>query len=134
MPQLASIGIHLRHRITSHGFAMNITPEPVPWFDLVTACGLADVRAVSIAQLLARSPTPAQAPSVADTAAALVPRFAATFGRPFVPLSDPVEVGGLEGLEEEIEGIRRIVDDVTRAAETAEREAGGWPTRPRVAV
>ncbi|CAK9785379.1 lipoyltransferase [Cutaneotrichosporon oleaginosum] len=121
--KLASIGIHLRHRITSHGFAMNITPEPVPWFDLVTACGLTDVRAVSVAQLLERQGK--RGPSVADCADALVPRFAKTFGREFVPLD-------AEGGGDELRAIREIVADVTEQAETAQREAGGWPTRPRV--
>ncbi|BEJ10746.1 hypothetical protein CspHIS471_0101680 [Cutaneotrichosporon sp. HIS471] len=124
--KLASIGIHLRHRITSHGFAMNVTPEPVPWFDLVTACGLTDVRAVSISQLLERQGK--TGPSVAECAAALVPRFASTFGREFVPLDAPAE-GKTAG---EVEAIRDIVADITAQAEKAEKEAGGWPTRPRV--
>lgn len=133
--QLASIGIHLRHRITSHGFAMNITPEPVPWFDLVTACGLTDVRAVSISQLLARQTNPQPAPSVLQTAEALVPRFAGTFGREFIPLSDAVGLRAgedVEGLAEEVKAIQEIVDEVTEVAEKAEKEAGGWPTKPIV--
>lgn len=105
---------------------MNVTPEPVPWFDLVTACGLADVRAVSISQLLERAGK--TGPSVAECAAALVPRFAATFGREFVPLDAPV-TGDTAG---EVQAIREIVADVTAQAEKAEKEAGGWPTRPRV--
>ncbi len=46
--KLGSIGIHIRRRITLHGFALNVTNEPLRWFDQVVACGLTDVRATSI--------------------------------------------------------------------------------------
>ncbi len=105
---------------------MNITPEPVSWFDLVTACGLDDVRAVSISQLLERQGK--TGPSVAECAAALVPRFASTFAREFVPLDAAAE----GETKAEVEAIREIVADITEQAERAEKEAGGWPSRPRV--
>jgi len=46
--KLGSIGIHIRRRITLHGFALNVTNEPLRWFDQVVACGLDDVRATSV--------------------------------------------------------------------------------------
>ncbi|EDR15110.1 uncharacterized protein LACBIDRAFT_300933 [Laccaria bicolor S238N-H82] len=46
--KLASIGVQVRHRLTSHGFALNVTREPLAWFDKVIACGLDDVKAGSI--------------------------------------------------------------------------------------
>lgn len=46
--KVASIGVQVRHRLTTHGFAMNVTREPRAWFDEVVACGLADVKAVSV--------------------------------------------------------------------------------------
>lgn len=46
--KLASIGIQIRHSLTTHGFAMNVTNEPLAWFKEVVACGLADVEAGSI--------------------------------------------------------------------------------------
>lgn len=46
--KLASIGVQVRHRFTTHGFAFNVTKEPLAWFDQVTACGLADVKAGAI--------------------------------------------------------------------------------------
>ncbi|QRW05798.1 lipoyl(octanoyl) transferase [Ceratobasidium sp. AG-Ba] len=46
--KIASIGVHVRHRLTTHGIAMNITREPRLWFDEVVACGLDGVRAGSI--------------------------------------------------------------------------------------
>jgi lipoyl(octanoyl) transferase len=109
---------------------MNVTPEPTAWFDLVTACGLDDVRAVSLHDLIRRlpstAPSSAPLPSVADVAAALVPRFADTFQREFLPLSD--------GSGAEVDKIREIVLDVEHQAEKALREAGSWPTRPNVTV
>jgi len=47
--KLASIGVQVRHRLTTHGFSINITEEPIPWFRQVVACGLPDTEAVSIA-------------------------------------------------------------------------------------
>lgn len=46
--KLGSIGVQVRHRLTTHGFALNVTDEPIPWFQQVIACGLPDVRAVSL--------------------------------------------------------------------------------------
>lgn len=47
--KVASIGVQVRHRLTTHGFAFNVTPEPKRWFDRVVACGLDGVRAGCIA-------------------------------------------------------------------------------------
>ncbi|KAI0311452.1 hypothetical protein OF83DRAFT_1030825, partial [Amylostereum chailletii] len=38
--KVGSIGVQVRHRLTSHGFALNVTREPRAWFDAVVACGL----------------------------------------------------------------------------------------------
>jgi lipoyl(octanoyl) transferase 2 len=46
--KIASIGMQVRHGLTSHGFAINVSEEPLAWFDQVVACGLADVRAASV--------------------------------------------------------------------------------------
>lgn len=48
MTKIASIGVQIRHRLTSHGFAFNVTREPLAWFDQVVACGLDNVRAGSV--------------------------------------------------------------------------------------
>lgn len=53
--KLGSIGVQVRHRLTTHGLALNITNEPIPWFDQVVACGLTDVHAVSINGATGRS-------------------------------------------------------------------------------
>ena len=50
---LASLGVSVRHRITTHGFSLNITPEPLPWFAQIVACGLEGVKALCIQNELA---------------------------------------------------------------------------------
>lgn len=46
--KVASIGIQIRHRITSHGFALNVTDDVKYWFDQIIACGAPDIKATSI--------------------------------------------------------------------------------------
>lgn len=46
--KVSSIGVQVRHRISSHGFALNITDEPLDWFNKIVACGLDGVRAESL--------------------------------------------------------------------------------------
>ncbi|AFR96698.1 lipoyl(octanoyl) transferase [Cryptococcus neoformans C23] len=125
--KVASIGIHLRHRITSHGFAMNVTPEPIAWFDLVMACGLADVRAVSLHNLITRGAMrdgiiPSRLPSVQDVAKSIMPRFGEIFGREIKALDarDSGEAGEVWGL-------------VQKAEQDARKENakhGGWSSEP----
>jgi lipoyl(octanoyl) transferase len=55
--KIASIGIQVRHRLTSHGFALNVTKEPIGWFDRVVACGLDDVTAGCIETAVGKSVT-----------------------------------------------------------------------------
>jgi lipoate-protein ligase B len=50
--KLGSIGVQVRHRLTTHGFAINITNEPLSWFNKIVACGLVDVRAGSVQSAL----------------------------------------------------------------------------------
>lgn len=53
--KIASIGVQVRHRLTTHGFAMNVTSEPLEWFGRVVACGLADVKAGCIVEAKGQS-------------------------------------------------------------------------------
>ncbi|GAA5894072.1 hypothetical protein JCM6882_007977 [Rhodosporidiobolus microsporus] len=45
--KIGSIGIHIRRRISLHGFAFNIEEQTKAWFDQIVACGLADVRSTN---------------------------------------------------------------------------------------
>lgn len=90
--KIASIGVHVRHHVTTHGFAVNVDNDMRP-FDWAVACGLHGVRMTSLADergdtaltrppateplALARDPSPA----LAQLADRVVARFAAAFGR-----------------------------------------------------
>jgi len=50
--KVASIGMRIRRGVTSHGFALNVDPD-MSAFRHFTACGLADVTMVSLAELAA---------------------------------------------------------------------------------
>ncbi|TFK57549.1 chloroplast lipoate protein ligase [Heliocybe sulcata] len=78
--KIASIGVQVRHRLTTHGFAMNITKEPLPYFDNVVACGLVDVKAGCI-EVAAEKPV-----TVEGEVFGLVKRFGQLIGRDMAAL------------------------------------------------
>jgi len=84
--KVASIGVQVRHRLASHGFALNVTREPRAWFDEIVACGLADVKAASIERATGR------ALDVGMEVPGIVERFGRVMERQMVPL----EVGSGE--------------------------------------
>lgn len=44
--KIASLGVHVQRYITSHGIALNISPD-LTWFDRIVACGLPGKKATS---------------------------------------------------------------------------------------
>jgi lipoyl(octanoyl) transferase len=52
--KIASIGVHLKRWVTTHGFALNVAPD-LAHFSGIVACGMPDVRMTSIAALTGRS-------------------------------------------------------------------------------
>jgi lipoate-protein ligase B len=78
--KIASIGVHVRRWITTHGFALNVTTD-LDSFAGIVACGLPQVRMTSIARLLGR---PVDVGAVAE---ALVGPFSSVFGRAVEPLA-----------------------------------------------
>ena len=78
--KVASIGVQVRHRLTTHGFAMNVTREPRAWFDEIVACGLADVKAVSVECATGKKV------EVGVEVAGIVDRFGQVMERQMVPL------------------------------------------------
>lgn len=48
--KLASIGVHARDWVTWHGFALNVTPEPLRYFDLIVPCGIGGVEMTAVAR------------------------------------------------------------------------------------
>lgn len=47
--KLASIGVHARDWVTWHGFALNVTREPLASFDLIVPCGIDGVQMTAVA-------------------------------------------------------------------------------------
>jgi lipoyl(octanoyl) transferase len=98
--KLGSIGVQVRHRLTSHGFALNITQEPVAWFDQVVACGLTGVKAGCVELSQGRQIR------LEEEIPGLVSRFGRMYERDLVPLKveDEGEIGAaITALEEEAE-------------------------------
>ena len=46
--KIVSIGVHARDWVTWHGFALNVTLEPLRYFDLIVPCGIVGVEMTSI--------------------------------------------------------------------------------------
>ncbi|KAL0950621.1 hypothetical protein HGRIS_007412 [Hohenbuehelia grisea] len=109
--KVASIGVQVRHRLTSHGFAMNVTDEPLAWFNQIVACGLADVKAGCIQH------AGGKAVSVEDIIPALVQSFGRAFGREMVEMDITQE--GEDG-------------EAIAALEAEAKAAGDWPKSPTV--
>ena len=78
--KIASIGVHLSRWITTHGFALNVSPD-LSRFGLIVPCGLRTRGVTSMQRLLGRD-LPLE-----GVAAALVPEFAAVFDREMVAQS-----------------------------------------------
>jgi len=114
--KIASIGVQVRHRLTTHGFAMNITREPLPWFEKTVACGLADVKAACIIDAVRDiNGTKSSNITVEGEVDGLVAKFGEELQREMVKL-DVSE-------EDEVSSAIRFVEEEAR-------KAGGWPERP----
>ncbi|TRM59284.1 hypothetical protein BD626DRAFT_462765 [Schizophyllum amplum] len=101
--KIASIGVQVRHRLTTHGFSLNVTREPLPWFEQIVACGLADVKAVSI------STAKGTEVKVDQEIPGLVSRFGQLYERDMAPLKTSREGdmgAAILALEEEAESLR----------------------------
>ena len=88
--KIAAIGIHIARWVTTHGFALNVTDEPLPRFAGIVPCGITDGDVTSIQRVLGT------APPFDALIARLLPHFAAVFGREvaFVPSPAPREIIG----------------------------------------
>jgi lipoyl(octanoyl) transferase len=77
--KIASLGIHLRHWVTTHGFALNVTTD-LSFFSGIVACGIQSAPMTSVEELTGA------APPLEEVAQRLVTHFADVFGRVPQPL------------------------------------------------
>lgn len=85
--KIASIGIQIRHRITSHGFALNVTDDVKYWFDQIIACGAPDIKATSIESELRKSgKAPSRRYEVEDVVPSTIAQLEQTFKRDIIPV------------------------------------------------
>jgi lipoyl(octanoyl) transferase len=74
--KVASIGVHVSHGVTTHGFAINVDNDLEP-FGLIVACGLPGVTMTTLARELA----PGRALDAGDFRRAVAREFCAAHGR-----------------------------------------------------
>jgi lipoyl(octanoyl) transferase len=77
--KIASLGVHVKRWITTHGFALNVATD-LSYFARIVPCGLHGVEMASIASLTG------EAPPLAEVAAGVARHFARVFDRELAPL------------------------------------------------
>jgi lipoyl(octanoyl) transferase len=55
LAKICAFGVHVRHRVTMHGFALNVSTA-LDAFDLIVPCGLRDVAVTSVGALTGDAP------------------------------------------------------------------------------
>ena len=90
--KIAAIGVHLSRWITTHGFALNVSPD-LSLYDGIVPCGLRGAGVTSIERRRQGA-----APPVAEVAARLADHFAAVFERRLAAI--PPELPDLPALPE----------------------------------
>ncbi len=76
--KIAAIGVHLSRWITTHGFALNVTDEPLENFRGIVPCGIADGGVTSMERVLGKRL------ALTEVAEAVRARFAEVFGREII--------------------------------------------------
>jgi lipoyl(octanoyl) transferase len=76
--KIAAIGVHIARWITTHGFAVNVTDEPLARFAGIVPCGITDGGVTSIERVLGARTAPA------DFAPIVARRFAEVFDREII--------------------------------------------------
>jgi lipoyl(octanoyl) transferase len=93
--KICAVGVHVRRRVTIHGFALNVSGA-LDGFDLIVPCGLAAARTTSIAAALPAGRTPPPLHLLASRVAGALGR---ELGVPFVPQIESPAVNGIAAVE-----------------------------------
>ncbi len=88
--KIAAIGVHLSRWITTHGFALNVTDEPLPYFRGIVPCGITDGGVTSIERVTRRRV------EIREVVPRLVRHFADVFAREMTLHPDPLPGGERE--------------------------------------
>ncbi|EPQ29286.1 uncharacterized protein PFL1_03041 [Pseudozyma flocculosa PF-1] len=110
--KIASIGIQVRHRITSHGFALNVEQRSMQGFRHIVACGIQGRSMTCIEQELGRQRGMALAErrvDMRDTVRCVVEGMATVFGRRMRPAEEGefgYEFGDEHDVEAALSGLR----------------------------
>jgi lipoyl(octanoyl) transferase len=73
--KIAAIGVHISRWITTHGFALNVTEEPLAFFQGIVPCGITDGGVTTMERVLGRRGEPR------EVARRLLSHFADVFSR-----------------------------------------------------
>ncbi len=76
--KIAAIGVHLARWVTTHGFALNVTEEPLSGFSGIVPCGITDGGVTAIERELG------QRTAVTDVIAPLLAHFGRIFDREII--------------------------------------------------
>jgi lipoyl(octanoyl) transferase len=85
--KIAAIGVHIARGITSHGFALNVSPD-LRDFELIVPCGIAD-RAVTSLELEADTP-----PAMESVCHAVARQFGRVFEHQVLWVESPEDLPG----------------------------------------
>jgi lipoyl(octanoyl) transferase len=83
--KLAAIGVHISRGVTSHGFALNVTNQPLENFQLIVPCGIASKPVTSLEQQsCGPGLRPGDTPSMDDVAQSVARNFGRVFNSQIV--------------------------------------------------
>ena len=77
--KIAAIGVHISRGVTSHGFALNVTNQPLEYFQLIVPCGISSKPVTSLEQLRGRA-----TPSMDEVAQSVARNFGRVFNSQIV--------------------------------------------------
>ncbi len=106
--KIAAIGVHISRSVTSHGFALNVSPD-LSFFDLIIPCGITSKPVTSMERVINKSISLFEVAEsivknfneVFQTQVSRIDSLEALFGaRVGVPMTPPADLRKLHGAEE----------------------------------